>query len=116
MPSPATHPLIFGLAAALAEEERSAGAWHVEWPALQLLGRRTLVAASQATELLTGLHLDRDRMAANARTAWDDLTAERDSTATFAGTTASEGDYLGAAEPIIDAGLRRAHTWLEAQP
>lgn len=104
------------LAAALAEEERSAGAWHAEWPTLQALGRRSVVAASQATELLTGLHVDRDRMAANARAAWTDLTAERDSIASFTGTPASEGDYLGATAPIIDAALRRARTWLEAHP
>lgn len=104
------------VAAALAEDERPAGGWHAEWPALQALGRRTAVAASQATELLAGLHVDGDRMAANARAAWDDLTAERASLARFTGAAASAGDYLGANDLIIDAARQRAQDWLETHP
>ncbi|GAB3862004.1 3-carboxy-cis,cis-muconate cycloisomerase [Nocardioides maradonensis] len=104
------------VAAALAEDERPAGGWHAEWPALQALGRRTAVAASQATELLAGLHVDADRMAANARAAWDDLTAERASIARFAGAQPSTGDYLGANDLIIDAARQRAQDWLETHP
>lgn len=104
------------LAAALAEDERPAGAWHAEWPAVQALARRTVVAASHATELIDGLHVDRGRMAATARAAWADLTAERRSIAGFAGAPASGADYLGATDLIIDAARLRAHTWLEANP
>jgi 3-carboxy-cis,cis-muconate cycloisomerase len=36
-------------------DERPEGAWHVEWPTLATLSRRTVVAASQTSELLAGL-------------------------------------------------------------
>jgi 3-carboxy-cis,cis-muconate cycloisomerase len=113
-------------AAALAEDERATGPWHAEWSTLALLGRRTVVAASQTTELLAGLHIDTDRMAATARTRWADLTAERDAIAAFAASADSAGsassagiaddDYLGVTGPLIDAALLRAATWLEDSP
>lgn len=104
------------LAAAFAEDERPAGGWHAEWSALQALGRRTAVAAAQTTELLTGLQVDADRLAATARAAWPDLTAERDSLAAVTGAAPSGGDYLGTADPHLDAVLARARTWLETHP
>jgi 3-carboxy-cis,cis-muconate cycloisomerase len=39
-------------AAALANDERPDGSWHAEWDTLRTLARRTLVAASQCSELL----------------------------------------------------------------
>ena len=43
-------------------------AWHAEWAALRtLLGRRTVVAAAQTTELLAGLQVDTDRMRRHPR-------------------------------------------------
>jgi 3-carboxy-cis,cis-muconate cycloisomerase len=103
------------LAAASAEDERPAGAWHTEWQSLQLLGRRTVVAASQATELLTGLRVNTGRMRANAEAGAGDLLAERRSLAE-AGDGAEAGavsswditSYLGANDLIIDAVLERA--------
>jgi 3-carboxy-cis,cis-muconate cycloisomerase len=107
------------LAAADAGDERPAGAWHVEWQALQLLGRRTVVAASQATELLTGLWVDADRMRATADAAGD-LLAERRSLADVAGTAdvapPDVASYLGANDLIVDAVLERAGRWLKGAP
>ena len=52
------------LAAATSVDERPDGAWHAEWATLRDLARRTVVAASQTSELITGLLVDQDRMAA----------------------------------------------------
>jgi 3-carboxy-cis,cis-muconate cycloisomerase len=53
------------LAAADQVDERADGAWHAEWDTLRLLARRTVVATSQTAELLSGLRVHADRMAAN---------------------------------------------------
>ncbi|QWF22324.1 3-carboxy-cis,cis-muconate cycloisomerase [Nocardioides sp. LMS-CY] len=102
-------------ASALAGDERPDGAWHAEWATLRDLGRRTVVAASHATELLAGLSVDTERMAATTRAHWADLTAERDAIARFAGVEPSAGDYLGTTDTFIDAVLDRARTFLEEQ-
>ena len=74
------------LAAATNVDERPDGSWHAEWATLRDLARRTVVAASQASELITGLVVDEDRMAANLaaaagidaeQQAMADLVAER---------------------------------------
>ena len=57
------------LAAADQVDERADGAWHAEWDTLRLLARRTPVAASQTAELLEGLRVHADRMAANLAAA-----------------------------------------------
>ena len=57
------------LAAATNVDERPDGSWHAEWATLRDLARRTVVAASQASELITGLVVDEDRMAANLAAA-----------------------------------------------
>jgi 3-carboxy-cis,cis-muconate cycloisomerase len=57
------------LAAADQVDERADGAWHAEWETLRLLARRTAVAASQTAELLEGLRVHSDRMAANLAAA-----------------------------------------------
>ena len=57
------------LAAADQVDERADGAWHAEWETLRLLARRTAVAASQTAELLEGLRVHPDRMAANLAAA-----------------------------------------------
>jgi 3-carboxy-cis,cis-muconate cycloisomerase len=59
-----------GLLATLAgamvtEHERAAGAWHAEWEPLSDLLRLTGSAAAWARELLNGLVIDSERMAAN---------------------------------------------------
>lgn len=93
------------LAAADSHDERSAGAWHVEWAALRTLTRHTVTAASQATELLTGLRVDTARMRTNAEADSADLLAERDS---ISSATGDIGTYLGATDLVIDAALDRA--------
>ncbi len=53
------------LAAADQVDERADGAWHAEWDTLRLLARRTAVAVGQTADLLEGLRVHPDRMAAN---------------------------------------------------
>jgi 3-carboxy-cis,cis-muconate cycloisomerase len=57
------------LCAADQVDERADGAWHAEWDTLRLLARRTAVAASQTADLLAGLRVHDDRMAANLAAA-----------------------------------------------
>jgi len=94
------------LAAATNVDERPDGSWHAEWATLRDLARRTVVAASQASELITGLVVDQDRMAANLAAAAG-IEAEQQAMADLVGGDPSE-DYLGAAELIIDRVLARA--------
>ena len=104
-------------AAATYLDERPDGAWHVEWETLATLARRSVVAASQTTELLAGLRVDAARMRATAEAAGADLLAEQRSLTGFvggdvlAGTEAATGldDYLGAADALIDVTISRAH-------
>ena len=107
------------LAAAEAVDERPDGGWHTEWATLATLSRRTLVAASQAAELLEGLHVDTARMAALVRERSSALLAERRSirelTDPPAGSSQARTEddpdpahYLGATARIIDQVLARA--------
>ncbi len=101
------------LAAATAVDERPDGAWHTEWATLAMLSRRTLVAASQAAELLAGLRVDADRMARTVDAHRDALLAERDSICGSIGPDEAHGrdepaDYLGTADRFVDQVLRRA--------
>jgi len=91
------------VAAATYVDERPVGGWHAEWDTLRTLARRSVVAASQAADLLEGLVVDTDRMAARVWEAEDTLHAEQRS---ISGRT--EGDYLGATDLIIDNILERA--------
>ena len=95
------------VAAADAGDERPAGAWHAEWDTLRTLLRRTVVAAGQTTELLAGLEVRADRMAATLEAASDAVRSEQRAMADLAGRTPS-GDYLGAADAFIEAPLARA--------
>lgn len=99
------------LAAAESVDERADGGWHVEWSALSTLARRTVVAASQTTELLEGLRVDTDRMAANAEAAARSLLAEQTSLAapSVGEPAARLVDYLGASDELVDAVLARYH-------
>ena len=56
-------------AAGLAADERSDGAWHAEWVALQQLARHAVVAARHGAELLEGLEVDTLAADRNLRTA-----------------------------------------------
>ena len=100
------------LAAAEAVDERAPGPWHAEWPALQLLARRAVVAAAQVTELVSGLHVDAGRMRHTLDAAADDALAERGALAgVLPGTGVADADpasYLGAADALVDAVLARA--------
>jgi 3-carboxy-cis,cis-muconate cycloisomerase len=59
-------------AAGLAVDERSDGAWHAEWPALQQLARHAVAAARLGAELLEGLEVDTSAAARNLHTALPD--------------------------------------------
>ena len=110
----ATAPLLgsqLHLASAHAVDERPEGAWHTEWQPLALLARHAVAAASQATELVEGLEVHAETMAATVQRAMPDLLAERSSIRALAGRPADAGnasDYLGATQSIIDAALDRA--------
>ena len=84
-------------------DERPDGSWHVEWASLRTLARRTVTAGSQTADLLTGLRVNADRMAATLAAARPGIDAEQ---ARFAGHT--DAAYSGAADEIIDNALARA--------
>lgn len=97
-------------AAAFTNDERADGAWHAEWDTVRILGRRTLIAASQATDLLAGLQVDSERMAANLATAA--VSGEQDAIAALFGKH-STPTYFGASDAIIDHALDRSRQFLE---
>jgi len=88
------------LAAAQAVDERPDGAWHSEWPALRRLLELTVTATSQTAELTAGLEVDAVVMASRAKSAADDLLAER-------GRGGDPSDYLGESSAFVDAVLAR---------
>ncbi|ORA15175.1 lyase family protein [Mycobacterium arosiense] len=92
-------------AAGLSEDDRSAGAWHAEWDTLRTLARRTLVASSQATELLNGLEVNAERMAANLEMAA--VSGEQNAIAALTEKPPSP-TYFGTADQLITAALDRA--------
>jgi 3-carboxy-cis,cis-muconate cycloisomerase len=92
-------------AAALANDERPDGAWHVEWDTLRTLARRTVVAGSQCGELLAGLHVHSGRMAENLGAA--DVLGEQRVIANLVDQEPSP-TYFGAVDRLIDASLQRA--------
>jgi 3-carboxy-cis,cis-muconate cycloisomerase len=94
-------------AAALAVDERPDGPWHAEWATLRTLSRYSVVAASQTTELVSGLQVNADRMRETADRARDALLAEQRSITKEDSDRAPE-NYLGASDLIIDAVLSRA--------
>jgi 3-carboxy-cis,cis-muconate cycloisomerase len=71
--------------------------------------RRTVVAASQSTELLAGLQVDTQRMADNADAASVSLLAEQATVAEQLGgdPVDSPSAYLGATSELVDAVLER---------
>jgi 3-carboxy-cis,cis-muconate cycloisomerase len=98
-------------ASAASVDERSDGGWHAEWATLRTLARRAVVAADQASDLLSGLRLHTDRAAANLA-AVDGLLAEQRSMSELTGR-ATASTYLGAADHIVDAVLQRARHHLK---
>jgi 3-carboxy-cis,cis-muconate cycloisomerase len=97
------------LAAASQVDDRADGGWHAEWATLRDLVRRTLVAVSQTSDLLDGLEVHPERMAATLAAAGDDVLAEQRSMAAHAGHEPAPS-YLGQAGAIVDAVVRRATT------
>jgi 3-carboxy-cis,cis-muconate cycloisomerase len=88
-------------AAASMVDERADGAWHVEWATLRTLARRTVAAGSQTADMLAGLRVDEQRMAATLAAARPGIDAEQRK-------YKSAGPYRGATDEIIDAALARA--------
>jgi 3-carboxy-cis,cis-muconate cycloisomerase len=110
------HAAQLHLAAAATVDERPDGSWHTEWTELAGLTRHTLTAASQAAEVIEGLHVDTGRMAAVVKQQSSALLAEQRSIAALReDDDAHEPDfdpahYLGAADSVIDQVLVRART------
>lgn len=109
------------LAAAEQVDERATGAWHLEWPALQRLGRAVVAAADQATELLQGLDVEAPTMRRRALANAEELLAERrsltqlvaDDAATQTTHEEELGGYLGTADRIITTVLSKAEDYLQ---
>jgi 3-carboxy-cis,cis-muconate cycloisomerase len=100
------------VAAADSVDERAAGAWHAEWATVATLVRRTVIAASQTTDLVTGVRVNADRMAATLDAA--DVGSEQRSMAELTGQQ-PRADYRGASDEIIDAVLDRARRSLKRE-
>ncbi|KMO72718.1 MAG: 3-carboxy-cis,cis-muconate cycloisomerase [Mycolicibacterium rufum] len=98
-------------ASAASVDERSDGGWHAEWAALRTLVRTTVVAASQATDLLTGLRFDAARARSNLHAA-EGIDAEQRAMAQLADRQPA-ATYSGAADQLVDAALRRATAYLK---
>jgi 3-carboxy-cis,cis-muconate cycloisomerase len=64
------------LAAQVGEHERSAGAWHAEWPAFPALALVTSGALRAAVEISEGLEVDATRMRANLEATGGQIMAE----------------------------------------
>lgn len=102
------------LAAAQQVDDRADGAWHAEWATLRDLVRRTLVAASQTADLVDGLQVHADRMAATLAAAGDAVLAEQRSMAAAAGHEPAP-TYLGDAAAYVDAVVAQAREVLEEE-
>ena len=95
------------LASADAVDERTPGSWHAEWATLRILLRRSVVAASQTTDLVRNLNVHADAMAFNLSAAGTAVLSEQRSMAELAGHEPS-GETVGVAPLLVDATLRRA--------
>lgn len=98
-------------ASAASVDERSDGGWHAEWATLRILTRRTVVAASQATELLAGLRIDTATAAAHQDQA-QGIYAEQQTMTALTGRVPAE-QYLGATDLLVDLVLQRARDHLK---
>jgi 3-carboxy-cis,cis-muconate cycloisomerase len=103
------------LAAAMAGDQRPDGAWHVEWATLRTLGRHTVVAASQTTELLQGLRVDTARMTATLVSSAHDMLAERRGVAELleASPDPDPTTYLGITGDLVAGAVERGRIFLE---
>lgn len=103
------------VASATAGDQRPDGAWHTEWATLRTLGRRVVVAASQTTELLQGLHVDADRMRETLGRAGDEILSERRGVADLLDQRSDPDPttYLGTSGHLVAGVVERARTFLE---
>ncbi len=99
-------------ASAAQVDQRADGGWHAEWATLATLLRRTVVAASQTRELLDGLQVRPDAMAARLDSVRDDVLSEQRSMADLAGR-APAPDHTGLAGDLVDEVLDRARRTIE---
>jgi 3-carboxy-cis,cis-muconate cycloisomerase len=109
------HAATLHLAAALAGDERPAGAWHAEWPALRALVRSALVAGSLTAELLEGLVVHPARMRATALAAADELLSERRARPRQDEPLRDAPDLdgaVGVVGALVDEAVSRAGSWL----
>ncbi len=95
------------VAAASQVDDRADGGWHAEWATLRDLVRRTLTAAAQSVDLVDGLAVHADRMAATLAAAGESVLAEQRAMAELAGH-APHPTYDGQAGAIVDALVVRA--------
>jgi 3-carboxy-cis,cis-muconate cycloisomerase len=98
-------------AAAAQVDERADGGWHAEWATMRTLARRTVVAASQAADLLASLRVDTVKAATNLAVA-QGIHAEQQTMSELTGNRPAP-TYLGATEHLIDSALLRARHHLE---
>ncbi|WP_197687678.1 MULTISPECIES: hypothetical protein [unclassified Nocardioides] len=100
------------LAAAQQVDDGADGGWHAEWATLRDLARRTLVAVSQTADLMAGLQVHPDRMAATLAAAGDAVLAEQRNMAEVAGRPPAPS-YLGDADRQVDRAVARGRKLLE---
>jgi 3-carboxy-cis,cis-muconate cycloisomerase len=95
-------------------DERAGGAWQAEWGVLADLERALIVAASQTTQLLAGLQVHEDRLAANLAASLPDILAEQRVMADLVGRPPATDPraYLGASHLLVDEILDRARAYL----
>ncbi|MEP7740198.1 lyase family protein [Nocardioides sp. 31GB23] len=99
------------LASAEQVDERADGGWHLEWHPLALLLRRTLVASCHTGDLLRGLVVDTERMAARLAEVEHQVRAEQRSLAALGGREPAP-TYVGLADDLVDEALERARPHL----
>jgi 3-carboxy-cis,cis-muconate cycloisomerase len=107
-------PLAATLHTAAAEQvdERADGGWHMEWQTLQILLRRTVIAARQSTSLLSGLRVDTAAMSARLVQVDHEVRSEQRSLAELAGHEPAT-TYLGLVDDLIDEAITRAQPYSE---
>ncbi|MET0931533.1 MAG: lyase family protein [Aeromicrobium sp.] len=103
------------LASATTGDQRPDGAWHAEWATLRTLGRRTVVAGSQTTELLQGLQVDVERMGVTLDASAGDVLAERRGVAELLDVEHDPDPttYLGITLDLVAGAVDRARIFLE---
>lgn len=97
------------LAAGQMVDERPDGAWHAQWSLYRDLLGLSLIATSQARDLIDGLVIHDDVMQERARHQGAQLLAEKYG-AGLVPADADPAEYLGQADALVTAALRTAPT------